>query len=579
MNSIGANIDIVLCSPCLPYLTDSGTEVGLLQESTTFSSCLKEICQQIVFPQPLQVKFGQAKESEPDSGGISLVSQEPVPDSAYREPVCKDSEDNQGSENRFMYISPKGGSPGIEIPIQQESEELTIRRVLSGEWLDIVRPEEDEINEDEAILFNLPIVPILSTKEDNQGVYDIRAVIKTNTENQEPPKKSARYDNLDVPQQPVQVHPGNNDRGVTYQSVQIDVQTRQALSAQEPVLIQAREPVQIHAQTRQALPAQEPVQTHAGDNQPVQIQTHEPARMAGIQTQKPVQIDVQTNVQTKQASSAQEPVLIHPRDNQPVQIQAHEPARMAGIQTQKPVQIDLQTKQALFVQEPQEPLQVKVTQLVQETGVKLPEYTQLINHMYQRPVINDNIELNQIVTTENPSESPEKPQTLPMFINETNVAAVETAQGFVPKSAVAVQLTQAIVEQITLMNVRTEATAVTQFEITLNPEHLGKVEIKLIADGMKMSVLIITESDSVRDLLLSRMQSVRVLVELTGVTVERYEVVSTQQSETLSVKVEQDFLDKENGSNQQNAHQEQGETEQDEAEVNFAELMQQFTVI
>jgi len=118
-------------------------------------------------------------------------------------------------------------------------------------------------------------------------------------------------------------------------------------------------------------------------------------------------------------------------------------------------------------------------------------------------------------------------------------------------------------------------TTVTKFEVILNPVYLGKITVKLTTDGMKMSVLIITANEEVRNLLMSRAQSVRVMVELNGVTVERYEVVTAQQAELTVGKTEQDLLDKENGENQQNTEQEQSETEQDDVEVSFAEVVQQ----
>jgi flagellar hook-length control protein FliK len=153
---------------------------------------------------------------------------------------------------------------------------------------------------------------------------------------------------------------------------------------------------------------------------------------------------------------------------------------------------------------------------------------------------------------------------------------------------VAVQVSEAIIARIETVQATMAAmketaakpesgAAVTKFEVTLNPEHLGKVEVKLIADGMKLSVLIIAANEGVRELLQARAQSVRVMAELTGVTVERYEVVTAQQGITTE-GVKQDFLDKENGGNQSGQEHdessEQGESEETEAEFSFAELVQ-----
>jgi flagellar hook-length control protein FliK len=120
----------------------------------------------------------------------------------------------------------------------------------------------------------------------------------------------------------------------------------------------------------------------------------------------------------------------------------------------------------------------------------------------------------------------------------------------------------------------------TEFKITLNPEHLGKVTVRLATDGVKLSVLIVTATNEARDLLMARAHSVRVMVELSGVQVERYEVVSNsaQQSQVHEAQSGRDVLDDKNGNNQQQSkdEKEHGDDSDDtNAEsVGFAEFLQ-----
>jgi flagellar hook-length control protein FliK len=168
-------------------------------------------------------------------------------------------------------------------------------------------------------------------------------------------------------------------------------------------------------------------------------------------------------------------------------------------------------------------------------------------------------------------------------VNSSGEVNKESAKFMNQSVSVAKQVSAAIIERIEQINEITmsrinvsEKPTVTKFEMTLNPEQLGKVEVKLTVIGMKMSVMIITASDEVRDLLLSRMSSVRVMVELNGITVERYEVVSSQpQNSELNVaKSEQDLLDEEKGKNQgqDNAEKDTGD-ESEEVEISFAEVV------
>jgi flagellar hook-length control protein FliK len=168
---------------------------------------------------------------------------------------------------------------------------------------------------------------------------------------------------------------------------------------------------------------------------------------------------------------------------------------------------------------------------------------------------------------------------------ESGTAASDAEIITAVKQPVIVQVSREIVVRIEQINELTlsrinvsEKPTVTKFEMMLNPAHLGKVEVRLAVDGMKMSVKIITQSDAARDLLSARMSSVRVLVEMTGISVERYEVVSAQQAEYTMVRVEQDFLDRQDEESKKEQNESDGEKQNEEAEISFAELMQEMEV-
>ena len=195
---------------------------------------------------------------------------------------------------------------------------------------------------------------------------------------------------------------------------------------------------------------------------------------------------------------------------------------------------------------------------------------------------------NALNTDTSPENKSLESETENLFIGLSDMNKTSDS-GVVSATDTAVQVSKAVVTKVfeiaEMSGIRLESqvekTTVTKFEVTLNPAHLGKVEVKLevksTLDGMKMSVLIIAANEQVRELLTARAQSVRVMVELSGVVVERYEVV-TAETQSISVEsdVHRDFLDEEGGGNQNSREQETGEQDEsgyDEVEVSFAELV------
>ena len=218
--------------------------------------------------------------------------------------------------------------------------------------------------------------------------------------------------------------------------------------------------------------------------------------------------------------------------------------------------------------------------------------------LYARPVIHEKIAVDKVVNT----ESAVTPEVVGNGENAETASFAESVSG----QKVAIQVSNSIVanlEKVITQAIKTAqvsepakvvqttkaevlAEVKSEFKVTLNPEHLGKVTVKLVTlqqagDGIvRVAVQIIAASEQVRDLLMARASSVRVMIELSGVMVERYEVVTEQQQQAVSAANEtgRDILDDEAEKNQrESSEKEQDDSESDEVEISFAELIQTMT--
>lgn len=81
-----------------------------------------------------------------------------------------------------------------------------------------------------------------------------------------------------------------------------------------------------------------------------------------------------------------------------------------------------------------------------------------------------------------------------------------------------------IVESVSIHS----ADDVQEFEITLRPEHLGKLKINLVKDGTGISVALDAKDDKVRQMLQPQMEELQQLLKEKGVPVTRVEVVPEQ---------------------------------------------------
>jgi hypothetical protein len=117
---------------------------------------------------------------------------------------------------------------------------------------------------------------------------------------------------------------------------------------------------------------------------------------------------------------------------------------------------------------------------------------------------------------------------------------------------------------------------ISEFKVTLKPVHLGEVVVRLAIDGAnKMSVVITAASEVARDLLMSRANSIRVMVEVTGIVVDKYEVV------VVADNVKASYLDpQEHEQREKTPEQRETESEPETSDdgLTFAEVVEMIGV-
>lgn len=143
-----------------------------------------------------------------------------------------------------------------------------------------------------------------------------------------------------------------------------------------------------------------------------------------------------------------------------------------------------------------------------------------------------------------------------------SVTAAEIPDKTAVPKAVEVQLADGIAEKLPqLENGKTE------FVMELNPENLGKVEIRLTSDAEgRVSVEITASSPETQKLLDARAENVQQALRNNGVELERYQVVYSAEQSAF----EQQSYD--GSSKNPYSNQQENETEEDDG-VNFADIL------
>lgn len=238
-------------------------------------------------------------------------------------------------------------------------------------------------------------------------------------------------------------------------------------------------------------------------------------------------------------------------------------------------------------------LNLKSTQLTNKTAQEeIPQETEVLAEMpilqdiqnmknisniadNKKPVEKQN-ELLQLAEGLKQKAETELPQgktvaTVMQTENQLNLThTVYTQERIEPKESIVenrviTQISDEIVKQLTTINGKSE------FTMVLNPESLGKITVKLISEGGKLTVGIIAENQTTQQLLNSRAEHLETVLRQNDVQLENYQVV-TQEQNLFS----QDY----NGSSK-NPYKQQQETktQDDESSDEFKSFMELFESI
>lgn len=109
----------------------------------------------------------------------------------------------------------------------------------------------------------------------------------------------------------------------------------------------------------------------------------------------------------------------------------------------------------------------------------------------------------------------------------------------------------------------------TEFTMVLNPEHLGKITVRLVSTEGRVEVNIQAENDSTRQLLESRAENIGAALRNNGVELERYQVVSEHENAEL---MQQNY---DGSSKNPYGRNDEDESQNDDSSEDFLEILQQ----
>lgn len=109
----------------------------------------------------------------------------------------------------------------------------------------------------------------------------------------------------------------------------------------------------------------------------------------------------------------------------------------------------------------------------------------------------------------------------------------------------------------------------TEFTMVLNPEHLGKITVRLVSTEGRVEVNISAENDSTRQLLESRAENIGAALRNNGVELERYQVVSEHEDAEL---MQQNY---DGSSKNPYGRDDENESQNDDSSEDFLEILQQ----
>jgi flagellar hook-length control protein FliK len=137
-----------------------------------------------------------------------------------------------------------------------------------------------------------------------------------------------------------------------------------------------------------------------------------------------------------------------------------------------------------------------------------------------------------IIESEQPSDSSSQPAWTFMK-NDTLASAVPTlGKAILPDQVPVQQFAQQIEKFLVKQFLLTQGNGTSEAKLTLNPEHLGQVDIRIIMQNGQITAQFMTDNAMARDLLDNQMSQLRSALHGQGLQVDRLEVV--QQPSTSS---------------------------------------------
>ncbi|MFD0671735.1 flagellar hook-length control protein FliK [Cohnella sp. GCM10027633] len=119
----------------------------------------------------------------------------------------------------------------------------------------------------------------------------------------------------------------------------------------------------------------------------------------------------------------------------------------------------------------------------------------------------------------------------------------------VPVQQFAEQLDKFLVKQFLL----TQGNGITEAKLTLTPEHLGQVDIRIVMQNGQLTAQFMAENGMARDMLENQMAQLRASLQAQGLQVDRLEVVQQSSSSASASFMQQDHRQHASGGNGNNA--------------------------
>ncbi len=149
----------------------------------------------------------------------------------------------------------------------------------------------------------------------------------------------------------------------------------------------------------------------------------------------------------------------------------------------------------------------------------------------------------------------------PLQHTEIQGAQTEIPQPEARQASPTMQVAKAIAAQL-----ETAESGESTFTMTLNPESLGRIAVKLVANAGKVTVEITAENRMTQEILAQRGQSLAANLKENGIDLEKYQVVYEPQQNSL-------YRENYNGSSKNPYVRQEQENEGDQPEISFADLL------